>query len=256
MDGILLAALSVWAFMTLSWVVSVIIKNVSIVDNIYSLNFIWIALAYLLTTQNPTNTQLIITACTTIWALRLMIHLTYRSWGNGEDHRYARFRNMYGKERYWWFSYFQVFILQSLFVWVFALPIHLSAFITTQASTLLTIIGVSIFLFGFMYEAVADYQLLQFKKTRTQDQLLTSGLWKHSRHPNHFGEIMLWTGIATLCFAQSQTLGLLAYFSPIAITLTLVYLSGSVQQEPRMSKNKRNFEDYLRNTPNILPRIF
>ena len=149
------------------------------------------------------------------------------------------------------YSYYKVF------VWVFALPIHLSALSTqTPASTSFTIIGVSIFLFGFIYEATADYQLLQFKQTRTPDQLLTSGLWKYSRHPNHFGEIVLWTGIATLCFAQSQTLGLLAYFSPIAITLTLVYLSGSVQQEPRMSKNKRNFEDYLGNTPNILPRIF
>ncbi len=256
MDGIYLAALSVWSLMTLTWLVSVPLKNTSIVDIIYSLNFILIGSAYYLTSK-PSISQTTILICTSLWALRLCLHLFIKNFGKGEDHRYVRFRNNYGKERFWWFSYFQVFLLQSLFVWVFATPIHLNALLpSTALNTTIYGMGIAIFIFGFFYEAVADYQLYQFKKHALPDQLLTKGLWRYSRHPNHFGEIILWIGISTICLSQLYPLGLLAYISPLAIALTFIYLSGSIQQEPRMSKRKRNFSDYIQTTPNIIPKIF
>ncbi|MDC3181119.1 DUF1295 domain-containing protein [Gammaproteobacteria bacterium] len=256
MDGIYIAALGVFSFMTLNWIISIPLKNTSIVDNIYSLNFIIIAMAYYYTTQQPSLSQSTILACTTIWAIRLSAHLFIKNFGKGEDHRYARFREMYGAERFWWFSYFQVFLLQSLFVWVFATPIHLSAYTAKPFLPTPYYIGLGLFAFGLLYESIADYQLYQFKKTATPDQLMMKGLWQYSRHPNHFGEIILWTGIATICIASTHTIGILAYISPIAITLTFIYLSGAVQQEPRMSKNKRNFSQYVTNTPNIIPKLF
>ena len=94
------------------------------------------------------------------------------------------------------------------------------------------------------------------KNKAPEKALLTSGLWQYSRHPNHFGEIVLWYGIATLSASQFNPYAVLAYIGPIAIMLTLHYISGPVQQESRMEKNKDKFNDYRNNTPRIVPKIF
>lgn len=256
MNAVILAALSVWTIMTLTWIVSVFKKDVSIVDTIYSLNFIGIAAAYQSQAEYTLTTTLL-SLSVTLWALRLMLHLGYKNWGQPEDHRYQRFRKNYGAERYWWFSYLQVFMLQGLFVWIFALPIHV-AYLNTQTTliTPLFYLGEALFTFGFLYESIADYQLVRFKNKAPEKALLTSGLWKYSRHPNHFGEIVLWYGIATLSASQFNPYAVLAYIGAIAIMFTLHYISGPVQQESRMEKNKDKFNDYRNNTPRIVPKIF
>ena len=139
-------------------------KDVSIVDTIYSLNFIGIAAAYQSQSEYTLTTTLL-SLSVTLWALRLMLHLGYKNWEQPEDHRYQRFRKNYGAERYWWFSYLQVFMLQGLFVWIFALPIHV-AYLNTQTTliTPLFYLGTALFTFGFLYESIADYQLVRFKK--------------------------------------------------------------------------------------------
>lgn len=253
---ILSAMLAVWLFMTIIWVISIIIKNVSIVDTIFSINYILIHLAYLYH-----KTPDIIDAClflaTLIWAIRLSLHIGIKNIGLGEEKRYQRFRENYGKERYWWFSYFQVFILQGAFLLIFASPIHISYYTPLNNPIYpLAIIGFLLFLFGFLYETIADLQLYRFKQQNDHTAFLSSGLWRYSRHPNYFGELCLWFGLGLAAFAKAPSLfALISFIGPIFQTYVMSQLSGPKNHEPHMLKEKPGFKDYQDSTPTIIPNF-
>lgn len=250
--------IGVWLFMTLIWLISIRIKNVSIVDTIFGLNYIIIHIAYLV--QNPTlditNITLFIT--TTLWAIRLSLHIGIKNAGMGEEKRYQRFRQNYGPKRYWWFSYFQVFILQGVFLLIFASPIHISYLTTTQQPLLpLYLLGLGLFTFGFFYEAIADIQLYRFKRTHSSKQFISTGLWRFSRHPNYFGELVLWFGMAGIAMSKSPTLfSTIALIGPIFQSYVMTQLSGPKNHEPHMVKEKPGFLEYQQHTPSLIPNFF
>lgn len=251
---------TVWLFMTLTWLYATAICNVSIVDTIYGINFILIHITYYYLSPNTDRISLLLFALTSLWAIRLSTHIGIKNYGLGEEKRYQRFREKYGKQRYWWFSYFQVFLLQGAFLLIFASPIHMSyqspITQTSHLQTLMLAIGISIFLLGFIYESIADWQLRQFKKHSKPLEFLQTGLWKYSRHPNYFGEITLWFGIAIISFSKSPSLyGLLNFIGPLFLTYVIAYLSGPKNHEPYMEKEKPGYLKYQNDTPTIIPKF-
>jgi len=232
------------------WLISVLLKNASIVDIFWGIGFIivtWIAFKF---SQGYLPRKQLITALVTTWGLRLAIHIGTRNWGKPEDFRYAAWRKENGA-RWWWFSFFQVFLLQGFLLWIISFPL-----IAAQTSgfpailTPLDFIGASIWTLGLIIESLADSQLMRFKSDpKNQGKLLTSGLWKYSRHPNYFGEAVVWWGFFIIALAAGAWWTI---FSPILMTILLLNVSGVAMLE-RTMKAKPGYEDYMKKTNAFFP---
>lgn len=234
------------------FVVGTLLKNNSIVDIGWGLGFVVVAAYVLLATDTPSVPLYVIALLVAIWGLRLSYHIMRRNLGKPEDFRYANWRNAWGKmviPR----AFFQVYMLQGLFMFLVALPITFTG-LSSDAGVLrlpLLILGAAIWIVGFMFEAVGDYQLKQFlAQPGNRGQLMTFGLWSLTRHPNYFGEAVMWWGIFVI--ALSGGASLLAVISPILITYLLRYVSGVPLLEKSMSR-KPGFEEYARRTSVFVP---
>jgi len=237
--------------MTLLWVVSLRLKNASIIDIAWGLCFvliIWISFA--LTPQGYLPRKVLLRTLVTIWGLRLTLHIGLRNWGKPEDFRYAAWREAYGA-KWWWLSFFQVFLLQGTLIWIISAP-----FLTAQTSGFPAILtpvdwlGTWVWIIGFLWEAVGDLQLMLFKANpANRGNLLTTGLWKTTRHPNYFGEAVLWWGYYLIALAAG---GAWTFFSPILMTFLLIKISGVAMLE-RTMKTKPGYEEYRQKTSAFLP---
>ena len=143
--------------MTLLWVVSVIVKNVSIVDLFWGLGFIISGVFYFLKTGGNEPRKIILILLVSVWALRLSVYLAWRNIGKGEDFRYKQFREKYGANRYWWISFFQTFLLQGILMWLISATL-LGAQIQKQNSSLgvLDYAGIVLWIIGFCFESIGD----------------------------------------------------------------------------------------------------
>ncbi len=237
--------------MILLWLISLRLKNASIIDTFWGIIFIMIAwLAFALTPQGYLPRKQLICTLVTIWGLRLAIHIGIRNWGKPEDFRYAKWRAN-NSETWWWISFFQVFLLQGFLIWIISAPL-----ITAQTSgfpailTPLDGLGTIVWIIGFIFEAIGDFQLILFKTNpANQGKLLTSGLWKITRHPNYFGEAVLWWGIYMIALAAGQGWTI---FSPILMSFLLIMISGVAMLEQTM-KLKPGYEEYIHKTRVFIP---
>ncbi len=154
----------IMVLMTLLWVVSVARKNASIVDPFWGLGFVAVSFFYLSQSGGFETRKIIVMTLVWVWGLRLFVHLFLRNWGKGEDFRYRQFRKKYGEHRYWWVSFFQVFLLQGILMWLISAPL-LGAIYSTGDNSLNLLDGVALLLWliGFTFEAGGDYQLARFK---------------------------------------------------------------------------------------------
>ncbi|TKG94754.1 DUF1295 domain-containing protein [Puteibacter caeruleilacunae] len=246
------AALLIWILVTLLWIWSVIIKNVSIIDLFWGMSFVVVNSFYVLTTGELTIRKILIMAFVGLWGLRLSIHLALRNIGKGEDFRYQQFRKDYGEKRYWWFSYMQTFLLQGILVMLVSLPllgINLSQH--TKELNILDYIGIALWLLGFSFETIGDYQLSRFKKNpNNKGKVLDTGLWKYTRHPNYFGDAAVWWSFALFSIAAS------AYWyiiGAIIMTYLLVKISGVSLLEKSLNKTKPQYQEYIRKTSAFIP---
>ena len=236
--------------MTLLWLASLTLKNASIVDIFWGIGFIivmWVAFA--LAPGYLSRKQLVATLIT-IWGLRLAIHIGLRNWGKPEDFRYARWRDENGA-RWWWLSFFQVFLLQSLLMWIISVPL-LAAQVSSFPAILtpLDLLGATIWTFGLLFESTADFQLTRFRADPgNHGKLFIDGLWKFTRHPNYFGEAVVWWGFYIIALAASYGWTI---FSPIVMTYLLVKVSGVAMLERTMN-SKPGYEEYMRKTNAFFP---
>lgn len=243
----------VLGLMSVLWGVSVRLRDASIVDP-------WWSIAFLIVTVNTaahtgmTPGKTVFLAIVTIWAVRLWLHLLVRSRGKPEDPRYASFRQRYGAHRYWWVSFFQVFLLQGSLALVISSPLALAAAaplpdpITTTDG-----LGLALFTLGFVFEAVADWQLEAFRRdVSRRGTVLDTGLWRWSRHPNYFGETMLWWGF--WLWAIDQPHGWVTIFAPLLMTFLLLRVSGVTMLDAHLRETKPAYADYIRRTSAFLPR--
>lgn len=236
--------------MILLWLLSLLLENASIVDIFWGAGFVIIAWFTFSISQGYLPRKILVCVLTTIWGLRLAFHIGIRNWGEPEDFRYAKWRRD-NSARWWWFSFFQVFLLQGFLMWIISTP-----FVAAQSSgfpailTPLDYLGASLWTFGLLFESIGDLQLTIFKaNSSNRGRLLTTGLWKYTRHPNYFGEAVLWWGLYILALAAGQWWTI---FSPILMTWLLLRVSGVTMLE-RTMKLKPGYEEYRRRTNAFLP---
>jgi steroid 5-alpha reductase family enzyme len=209
------------------------------------------ALAYV---QHPQMLSLLLMIGTALWGMRLSVYLIIRKkQQKGEDWRYKNWREEWGSTVVLR-SLLQVFLLQGLFMWVVSLPLQLVAHFNLTYTLPLLLVGGIIFLFGWCYESIADLQLFRFKQDpANKGKILHGGLWKYSRHPNYFGEIVLWWGlfVATLGSAPAW-LGIL---SPICISWLILRVSGVPMLE-RKQQQQVEFQKHMTHKPALVPNFF
>lgn len=237
------------AFATLVWAFSVKRKDTSIVDQAWGLMFlVAVAVAYGL--ERPAGAlPLVMLGIVGLWAVRLSVHIHVRHRGRPEDRRYTQMRSKH-PEDWWWRSLFTVFWLQATLMMVVAAP---ALYVATQGGTwnVLAWIGVGVWGVGFLFEAVADWQLLRFK--RRQDgstEVMDQGLWRYSRHPNYFGEAMLWWGLGLVALAVG---GWWTLFGPAFLTFLLLRVSGVRMLDKDQKERKPEYAAYIRRTSAFVP---
>lgn len=245
--------LAVAALMVLGWLVSLVRRNVDIVDTLWGLGFVLIAWMTWFQSDGYWGRKLLIAGLTTAWGVRLAVHLTVRNHGKGEDPRYAKWRAASGKG-FWLTSLFKVFLLQALFLWAIALTIQAGQVRMEPARlTLLDAIGSLVWLTGFAFETVGDWQLARFKADpANRGRVMDRGLWRYTRHPNYFGECLIWWGLFFI--ALSNPGNGWTVISPVIITAVLLKMTGIPLTEQWMVESRPGYRAYMQLTPAFFPR--
>lgn len=246
------ASLVILILVTLLWGLSVLIKNVSIVDLFWGFGFVVVNAfyAYMVGDLNPRNILLLVLV--SIWGLRLTLYLSWRNIGKGEDFRYQEFRRTYGPKRYWWFSYFQTFLLQGTLIMIISLPL-LGIHASTNATALngLDYLGVLVWIIGFAFEAGGDFQLARFKQNPSnKGKVLNTGFWKYTRHPNYFGDATVWWAFGIFSIAAG---GYWQSIGALIMTLLIIKVSGVALLEKTLKTSKPQYHEYIRKTNSFFP---
>ena len=247
--GLVVAAVA----FSILWLVSLALENASIVDIFWGPGFILVGAYYAVTVSGaPTQRGLLVLGLVTVWGLRLALHIGIRNAGAGEDFRYRKWREEAGTN-FWWISLFKVFLLQAVVLWIVSSPLLLAQVGGGESVTTLDVLGVALWGFGFLFETVADRQLQRFKKSPdTSGRVMRSGLWSVSRHPNYFGEAVLWWGIG---FLALPTGGWLSFVGPLMITFLLLKVSGVVMLDAALVERRPEYTDYISTVPAFVPRL-
>lgn len=246
------AFLVIFILITLLWVLSVFIKNVSIVDLFWGMGFVIINAVYFSFSGDFYTRKVLLLTLVNLWGLRLFIYLAWRNIGKGEDFRYQEFRRKYGAERYWWVSYFQTFLLQGSLMLFISLPL-LGANAQTVSSGLnfLDYLGILIFIIGFSFEAGGDFQLARFKKNpNNKGKVLDTGFWKYTRHPNYFGDSAVWWSFALFSISAGSYW---TFIGSIAMTLLIIKVSGVSLLEKSLNETKPQYREYIQRTNSFFP---
>jgi len=244
-------ALLVLLYMSLVFILAQIVKDNSIVDIFWGLGFILIAIYSLIQDTEPDLRKYIVTFLVALWGIRLSVHVFLRNRGKGEDFRYRRWRET------WKFfilrSYVQIFLLQGVFMYLIAFPVYYINFYSKEPLGFWDTLGLVVFGSGFLIESIADYQLMNFKKDPgNKGKLMRSGLWEISRHPNYFGEALIWWGISF--YALNLPYGWTTLISPVVITLLLRFVSGVPMLEKKYA-GRPDWEDYKGKTAPFIPYV-
>lgn len=239
-------------FMVSVWPFSVVKKDVSIVDIFWGLGFVAIAWNTFAHTDGYLPRKILVAVLTTIWGYRLALHIFARSLGKGEDPRYAEFRNKVG-DRYWLVSLVTVFSLQGVLLWVISLSVQAAQMPSLPAYVVWTdIVGLVIWTVGFSFEAVGDRQLRQFKADpANKGKVMDRGLWAYTRHPNYFGESLIWWGM--FVFALGDLRNVWVIVSPVLITFLLLKVSGVTLLERKITETRPAYRDYIERVSPFVP---
>ncbi len=249
-DYIFYSAAAVLVYMTLVFLIALFMKDNSIVDIAWGLGFVLVALLTFFLEKGFTFRHALVTALVLIWGFRLAVHIFIRNRGRGEDFRYAQWRREWGKG-FLLRSFFQIFMLQGLLLLVIASPVLLVNSSKEAGASLLDLFGLILWLVGFFFEAGGDHQLSRFKRNpQNRGKIMSSGLWKYTRHPNYFGEAAMWWGVFLI--ALSVPYGWTAVVSPLLITFLLLRVSGVTMLEKKYAGNKE-FEAYTKRTNAFFP---
>lgn len=242
----------IFSLMVLIWLVSLILKNSSIVDIFWGLGFViagWLYFA--LTPEGFLPRKLLLMGIASVWGLRLFLHILIRNWGKPEDFRYQKMREE-GGANWWLISLLRVFILQGTLMWLISSPLLAAQFyMKSPQLTILDFVGVAVWLIGFFFESVGDLQLTAFRKDPTnKGKLLNTGVWRYTRHPNYFGDAAQWWGFYLIALAAG---GWWTVFSPIIMTLFLIKVSGVALLEKTLANTKPGYAEYIASTSAFIP---
>ena len=240
---------AVAAAFTLLWAVSLRLRDASIADPFWGPGFLLAAGAYLLAHGQATPRGLLAVVLVAAWATRLGLHLLGRNRAHGEDPRYAAMRASHG-ERFRWVSLGTVFWLQAVLLWVVSLPL-LGSVVGTAPLGVWDLAGTAVFVVGLLTEAVADAQLGRFRADpANRGSVLDRGLWRYSRHPNYFGDALLWWGLYLLAVGAGAPWTVVG---PAVMTFLLVNVSGVALLERSLAKARPGYAEDVRRTSAVVP---
>lgn len=246
-----ISAAVVLIYMVALWITSLVIRDASIVDSFWGLGFVVCSAVYFIFAEGFVGRKILTVVLVALWGLRLSFYIFRRRSGKPEDPRYVAMRERRGRS-FWWFSLFQVFLLQGLLMWVIS-HVLFAAQSGAEPARLVgwDIAGLAVWVIGFFFEAVGDFQLARFKADPTnRGKVMDRGLWRYTRHPNYFGEVTMWWGYFLIAVAAG---GWWAFYGPIIMTLLILRVSGITLLEKRQSQIKPKYQEYIESTSAFFP---
>ncbi len=240
------------ALMTAVWLVSLPLRDASIVDSFWSLGFVVLAWLYHVLGPGASARGVLLAVLVTVWGFRLSAYVTWRNWGSGEDRRYQEFRKQWGG-RYWIVSLFQVFLLQGVILWIVGAPLLVTAVFAGPDGWVLTdALGVLMWTTGLAFETIGDAQLARFKRDPSnKGKVLDTGLWRYTRHPNYFGDALVWWGHFVI--AAGVPHGWITIFGPLLMTFLLMKVSGVSLLESTIVERRPRYREYIESTSAFFP---
>lgn len=237
---------------TLVWLLSLVKRDVSIVDIFWGLGFVILSWFYRSLGPELTDRHWVLLIVVTIWGFRLALHLLWRNWGHEEDARYQVMRSYRGAN-FWWMSLFTIFFLQGVLLWLIVMPLAVVQLNVGPPLWRWTdVLGLLCWSIGFFFETVGDWQLARFKANpANRGRVMNTGLWAYTRHPNYFGDAMVWWGHFLLAFAVPGSLWTI--FSPVLMTVLLLKISGVALLEQTITERRPAYRDYILQTNAFLP---
>lgn len=254
MDGLIatlaLSAGAVLALLVATWLLSIKLRDVSIVDIAWGLGFVVIAWVAFATGDGDAGRRTLLAVLVTIWGLRLAGYIGRRKLRHpGEDSRYGEWRKKWG-DRFWIVSLVNVFLLQAVLVWIVSLPVQGASARDADLSWL-DGAGVALWAVGLFFEGVGDAQMARFKADPSnRGKVMDHGLWRLTRHPNYFGDFCVWWGIGLIALSSGAWWSLIG---PAVVTLLLTRVSGKDHLERSMSQ-RPSYAEYVARTSGFFPR--
>lgn len=233
----------------LTWVASLIQRDVSLVDRVWSVCIAGAGFAYALALPHLGPRAACALGLAALWALRLSVYITWRNWGHGEDRRYQAIRAR-NEPNFAFKSLYLVFALQAVLAWIVSAPL-LAAAGSVREWTALDTVGATLATFGLVFEAVGDWQMSRFKaRPENRGRVMDQGLWRYTRHPNYFGEFCVWWGLWLMALAGG---GGWSIVSPLLMSVLLLKVSGVTLLEADLTERRPAYRDYIARTNAFFP---
>jgi steroid 5-alpha reductase family enzyme len=240
------------ALALLTWIASLVQRDVSLVDRMWSLMIAGPAVVYALQTSWTSPRAIATLALVVAWGARLAAYITWRNWGHGEDRRYQEIRAR-NQPRFAFKSLYLIFTLQMLLAWIVSAA-PLAALVGKHAFGALDVVGIAVALVGFLFEAIGDAQMAAFKADPShKGQVMDRGLWRFTRHPNYFGETCFWWGLWFIALAAGGAAATWTVLSPLLMTWLLLKVSGVALLEKDIAGRRPAYRDYVARTNAFIP---
>ena len=245
LNGLLVLAV----FATVGWLISLPLRDVSIVDIMWSLMFLLAALTYVTVQLEPGPRAWLVIALVSIWSIRLSVFIFLRNVGRGEDFRYQKIRAN-NEPAFALKSLYLVFGLQAGLAWIISLPL-LAAINSSAPLSWLDTVGITLWLIGFVFEAGGDWQLSRFKRNPdNRGKVLDTGLWRYTRHPNYFGDFCIWWGFFLIALSAGAWWSVIG---PIVMSFLLIKVSGVALLERDIGDRRPAYSAYVNRTNAFFP---
>lgn len=241
---------AVVVLMIVVWVISVARTDVSLVDIAWGFGFVVVAWVAFWIVGDPGPRRWLLVTLTSIWGLRLSIYLAWRNLGGGEDYRYQAMRRK-DPDAFWWKSLFRVFGVQALLMWIVSLPIQMGQVPGAGPLGFADWLGGAVWVIGIIFETTGDLQLAIFKSNpANQGRVMDRGLWRYTRHPNYFGDFMVWWGLYLIALSGGQWWTVVG---PLVMSVLLMRVSGVGLLEKTITKRRPGYEQYMEQTNAFFP---
>ena len=251
-ESMIVAAVAIAVLMVTTWLVSVVRRDASIVDIVWGFGFVVVSWVLVASLEADRPRQFLLAALTSIWGLRLAGYLARRNLGKGEDFRYQAMRRRWGA-RFPVISLVTVFGLQGVIMWIVSLPLQYGSADADPGIGPVAVMGIMVWLVGVIFETVGDAQLARFKADPANaGKVMDRGLWSLTRHPNYFGDSMVWWGIGIV--AAETGSGVIGLAGPLVMMFFLMRVSGVPMLERSLMKRREGYADYAARTSAFFPR--
>ena len=249
-SSIIMQIVVVWSYMTMFFIIALYLQKNDVADIAWGGGFVVVAITTLMLQSTVTPRALLALSLVFVWGLRLALYIGSRNLGRPEDKRYQQWRQEWGAHATVR-SFFQIFLLQGLLIVIISIPVTYSIMSAYSPLNFVDCFGSVLWLAGFLFETVGDSQLAEFKKdAANKGRIITNGLWRYTRHPNYFGEVLLWWGIYVI--ALSTPMGWVTIIGPLTITFLILQVSGIPLLEKKYEGNEE-FMTYKQRTSAFFP---